>query len=52
MVTHDVASAYDYVNRIIAIDRTILFDGTCEAFCQESQLSPFLHHHHKEHPKS
>ncbi len=48
MITHDVASAYDHVNRIIAMDRTIRFDGTCEAFCQESNMSPFMHRPHPE----
>jgi zinc transport system ATP-binding protein len=46
MVTHDISHAYDYVNRIIALDQTILFDGTCEAFCKDTSFSPFIHHHH------
>lgn len=46
MVTHDVSYAYDYVNRIIALDQTILFDGSCEAFCKDTNFSPFIHHHH------
>jgi zinc transport system ATP-binding protein len=48
MVTHDISHAYDYVNRIIALDQTIMFDGTCEAFCKDTNFSPFIHHHHHE----
>ena len=48
MVTHDISHAYDFVNRIIVLDQTIKFDGTCEDFCKNSNLSPFFHHHKEE----
>jgi len=45
LVTHDIASAGDYVNRVIYMDQTILFDGPFREFCEQKELSPFIHTH-------
>lgn len=51
LVTHDIASASDYINRVIYMDQKLLFDGTFSAFCEDQQLSPFIHTHSLRHKK-
>jgi zinc transport system ATP-binding protein len=51
LVTHDVASIGEMVNRIIYLDQKVLFDGTFKQFCETKELTPFIHthkagHHH------
>lgn len=49
LVTHDIASAGDYVNRVLYMDQTLLFDGTFRQFCEQKELSPFIHTHALKH---
>ena len=51
LVTHDIASAGDYVNRVIYLDQTLLFDGSFGAFCETEAISPFVHTHKLRHAK-
>lgn len=45
LITHDLAAAGDYVKRVLYMDQRLLFDGSFEAFCENPQLSPFIHTH-------
>jgi zinc transport system ATP-binding protein len=45
LVTHDIASAGDYIDRVIYMDQSLMFDGTYQAFCENQTLSPFIHIH-------
>jgi zinc transport system ATP-binding protein len=45
LVTHDVASIGEMVNRIIYLDQKVLFDGTFKQFCETKELTPFIHTH-------
>ena len=45
LVTHDIVSAGDYVNRIIYLDQKLMFDGSFSDFCEHQELSPFIHTH-------
>lgn len=45
LITHDLAAAGDYVQRVLYMDQRLLFDGSFEAFCENPQLSPFIHTH-------
>jgi zinc transport system ATP-binding protein len=49
LVTHDVASIGEKVDRIIYLDQTILFDGTFKGFCEMESLTPFIHIHERDH---
>ena len=49
LVTHDVASIGEKVDRIIYLDQTILFDGTFKVFCEMESLTPFIHIHERDH---
>lgn len=50
LITHDIGVASDYLKRVIYLDQKVLFDGTFEAFCENDELSPYVHTHapHKE----
>lgn len=52
LITHDVASASDLVKRVIYLDQKVLFDGSFLEYCENAELSPYIHthaaHHHKE----
>lgn len=50
LITHDLAAAGDYVQRVLYMDQRLLFDGSFAAFCENPQLSPFIHTH-PPHPK-
>lgn len=45
IISHDVASIGEYVSRIIYMDEKILFDGNFEDFCENSELTPYIHTH-------
>lgn len=47
LVTHDVASIGEKVDRIIYLDQSILFDGTFKVFCEMESLTPFVHIHER-----
>jgi len=49
LVTHDVASIGEKVNRIIYLDQSILFDGSFKTFCEMESLTPFIHIHESSH---
>ncbi len=51
LVTHDIVSAGDYVNRVIYIDQVVKFNGTFDAFCEHPELSPFVHTHPLKHER-
>jgi zinc transport system ATP-binding protein len=51
LVTHDVASAGDYIKRVVYMDQTVVFDGSFAAFCEQPSLSPFIHTHESHQPK-
>lgn len=46
LITHDIGVASDYLKRVIYLDQKVLFDGTFEAFCENDELSPYIHTHH------
>ncbi len=45
LVTHDIVSAGDYINRVLYLDQKLMFDGTFNQFCEHQELSPFIHTH-------
>ena len=51
LVTHDIVSAGDYINRVIYLDQKVLFDGPFNEFCENDELSPFIHTHKVHHQK-
>ena len=51
LVTHDIATAGEYVSRVMYMDQSLIFDDTFDAFCENQQLSPFVHTHPLKHGK-
>jgi ABC-type Mn2+/Zn2+ transport system ATPase subunit len=54
IVTHDLPSFDAYIERVIYLEHTILFDGDFKTFCENKAFSPFIHthdvgHHHDDH---
>jgi len=47
MITHDVASVESYANRILYLEKHLLFDGSFEKFCETQPFSPYIHTHPK-----
>ncbi len=45
LITHDVASIEDYANRVLYLDKHLLFDGSFKKFCETQPFSPFIHTH-------
>jgi zinc transport system ATP-binding protein len=45
IITHDLAALGDYINKIIYLDKTVLYAGDFDTFCNKSNLSPYLSHH-------
>ncbi len=45
LVTHDIASAGEYVSRVLYLDQTLEFDGDFREFCETQPQSPFIHTH-------
>jgi len=45
LVTHDIATAGDYVSRVLYLDQTLKFDGSFREFCETQPESPFIHTH-------
>ncbi len=49
LITHDIVTTGDYINRVIYLDQTLKFDGTFDEFCEHPELSPFVHTHPLKH---
>jgi ABC-type Mn2+/Zn2+ transport system ATPase subunit len=54
IVTHDLPSFDAYIERVIYLEHTILFDGDFKTFCETKAFSPFIHthdvgNHHNDH---
>jgi zinc transport system ATP-binding protein len=50
IITHDLPSFQEHIQRVVYLEHTILFDGTYRAFCENKTYSPFIHTHaHKDH---
>ncbi len=49
LVTHDIVTTGDYINRVVYLDQTLKFDGTFDEFCEDPELSPFVHTHPLKH---
>ncbi|TVP94662.1 MAG: ABC transporter ATP-binding protein [Acholeplasmatales bacterium] len=49
LITHDIGGIGEYVNRVIYMERRILFDGSFTAFCEQAELSPYIHTHAMRH---
>ena len=45
LITHDVGSASDVLDRVIYLDQTIIFDGTFADYCENAAISPYIHTH-------
>ncbi|MFH5881732.1 MAG: metal ABC transporter ATP-binding protein [Candidatus Izemoplasmataceae bacterium] len=45
LVTHDIAFAGKYVNRVVYLNQHLVFDGSFHEFCEHHELSPFIHTH-------
>jgi zinc transport system ATP-binding protein len=45
IITHDLPSFQDHIQRVIYLEHTILFDDTYRAFCENKTYSPFIHTH-------
>jgi zinc transport system ATP-binding protein len=45
IVTHDLASLEDYVKHVVFINKHIVFEGSFRDFCQNNELSPYIHTH-------
>jgi zinc transport system ATP-binding protein len=51
LVTHDIAFAGKYVNRVLYLNQHLVFDGSFSEFCEHHELSPFIHTHELRHQK-
>lgn len=49
VITHDVGSASDVIQRVIYLDQTIKFDGTFDEYCENESISPYIHTHQSHH---
>jgi zinc transport system ATP-binding protein len=49
IVTHDLPSFSDHINRVVYLEHEILFDGSYEKFCEMENISPFIHTHGDHH---
>lgn len=49
IVTHDLPSFSEHINRVIYLEHQVLFDGTYEKFCEMENISPFIHTHGAHH---
>ena len=45
LITHDVAATESYVNRVLYLEKNLLFDGSFEKFCETQPFSPYIHTH-------
>lgn len=45
IITHDLPSFNDSIDRVILLEHTILFDGNHRDFCENEAFSPFIHTH-------
>ncbi len=45
LITHDVASIEGYANRVLYLDKHLLFDGSFKKFFETQPFSPFIHTH-------
>lgn len=50
IITHDLPSFSEHIQRVIYLEHKVLFDGSYDAFCEHPEFSPFIHthgdHHH------
>jgi zinc transport system ATP-binding protein len=49
LITHDLASVETYINRVLYLEKTLLFDGSFATFCETETYSPYIHTHPKHH---
>ncbi|MFZ9704096.1 MAG: metal ABC transporter ATP-binding protein [Bacilli bacterium] len=49
IVTHDLPSFSDHINRVVYLEHQILFDGSYKKFCEMENISPFIHTHGDHH---
>jgi zinc transport system ATP-binding protein len=49
MITHDTAQAGEYANRLLYLDRHVIFCGALSAFCQSAAMDQYFGHfaHHQ-----
>jgi zinc transport system ATP-binding protein len=45
IITHDLPSFSDHIERVIYLEHEILFDGSYQDFCENKTFSPFIHTH-------
>ncbi len=49
IITHDLPSFNEHIKRVIYLEHKVLFDGDHKTFCENEDLSPFIHtHNHQE----
>lgn len=49
IITHDLPSFDQIIDRVVLIEHTILFDGDRLSFCEHPEFSPFIHTHGGDH---
>jgi ABC-type Mn2+/Zn2+ transport system ATPase subunit len=49
IITHDLPSFSDHIQRVIYLEHEVLFDGTYHDFCENQTFSPFIHTHGNHH---
>jgi ABC-type Mn2+/Zn2+ transport system ATPase subunit len=50
IITHDLPSFSNHIQRVIYLEHKVLFDGSYAAFCENKIFSPFIHtHSHGDH---
>jgi zinc transport system ATP-binding protein len=45
IITHDLPSFSNHIQRVIYLEHKVLFDGSYKAFCENKTFSPFIHTH-------
>jgi zinc transport system ATP-binding protein len=45
IITHDLPSFNETIDRVILLEHSILFDGNHREFCENKAFSPFIHAH-------
>lgn len=46
IITHDLPSFSEHIQRVVYLEHEILFDGSYHDFCENKTFSPFIHTHH------
>jgi zinc transport system ATP-binding protein len=52
IITHDLPSFNETIDRVILLEHSILFDGNHREFCENKTFSPFIHTHGHTHEHS